>query len=112
MVLGEAELRNILRPPPASVEALPPNPAHPFQKSFAYYFRQRFLKHHTPFLVGYGFSIWCFVQLDSAMKNGKKKSYEHAIAEGHTPCECCRQGGGRADRVDACRLRGGAFAFV
>lgn len=86
MVLGEAELRNILRPPPTSAAALPANPPHPFQQSFSYYFRQRFLKHHTPFLLGYAFSIYVFTQLDAAMKNGKKKSYEHAIMEGHTPC--------------------------
>jgi hypothetical protein len=83
-MLGEAELRNILRPPPNPV-ALPVNPPHPFQTSFLYYFRQRFLKNHTPFLFGYAFSVWTFVQLDKMMKNGQRKSYETAIKEGHSP---------------------------
>ena len=86
MVLGEAYLRNILRPPPVDASALPANPAHPFQKSFMFYLRQRFLKHHTPLLFGYAVSLYVFSQLDGAMKNGKKKAFDKAIEEGHSPC--------------------------
>lgn len=50
-----------------------------------YYFRTRFLRHHTPWIVGYGFSIYVFVQIDKAMKAGKTASYEATVAEGHTP---------------------------
>lgn len=87
MTLGEAYLRGILRPPHPNPAALPPNPPHPFQTSFMYYFRQRFLKHHTPWVFGYAFSIWVFMQVDKGMQNGKKAAYEKAIAEGHKPCE-------------------------
>jgi hypothetical protein len=85
MVLTEQFMRNILRPPPTDVAALPPNPPHPFQKSFSYYFKQRFLKSHTPLLVGYAFSIWVFMQLDSGMKGAKKKSFDEAVAKGESP---------------------------
>jgi hypothetical protein len=88
MVLGEAYLRGILRPPPADLTNLPPNPAHPFQKSFSFYFKQRFWKHHHALVVGYGFTIWLFMKIDSAREAAKKTSYDKAIAEGHVPCEC------------------------
>lgn len=85
MVLTETFMRGILRPPPVDAAALPPNPPHPFQTSFTYYLRQRFFKHHTPLLLGYAASIWIFCNLDAAMKEGKKKAYDHAVAEGHVP---------------------------
>lgn len=85
MVLTEQFMRNILRPPPTDTAQLPPNPPHPFQKSFSYYLRQRFFKHHTPLLVGYAFSIWVFVQLDKGMAGAKKKSFDEAVAKGESP---------------------------
>jgi hypothetical protein len=90
MVLGEAHLRNILRPPPVDPTNLPPNPPHPFQKSFSFYLRQRFLKHHFPLVFGYGVAIYLFMGIDSARNNAQQASYEKAISEGHSPCECCR----------------------
>lgn len=90
MVLTETFMRGILRPPPVDAAALPPNPPHPFQTSFTYYLRQRFFKHHTPLLLGYAASIWIFCNIDAAMKEGKKSAYDHAVAEGHVPCECAR----------------------
>jgi len=50
-----------------------------------FYLRQRFLKHHTPLLFGYAVSLYVFSQLDGAMKNGKKKAFDKAIEEGHSP---------------------------
>jgi hypothetical protein len=87
MPLTEQYMRGILRPPPANPAALGPNPPHPFQQSFMYYFRQRFMKHHTPWIIGYGVSIYVFMQIDKAMQNGKKASFEHAVADGHAPGE-------------------------
>lgn len=89
MVLGEAHLRNILRPPPVDPTNLPPNPPHPFQKSFSFYLRQRFLKHHFPLVFGYGVAIYLFMGIDSARNSAQQASYEKAISEGHSPCECC-----------------------
>lgn len=87
MVLGEAYLRGILRPPPADVSALAPNPPHPFQQSFGFYMRQRFMKHHFALVVGYGLTIWAFVSIDKARNNAGKAAYDKAIEEGHSPCE-------------------------
>jgi hypothetical protein len=87
MTLGESYLRGILRPPPVSAEALPPNPSHPFQQSFAYYLRTRLLKHHFPLLVGFGFSVYVFNGVSGAMQQAKVNSYEKAIKEGRVPCE-------------------------
>jgi hypothetical protein len=89
MVLGEAYLRGILRPPPADPFTVAPNPPHPFQKSFSYYFRQRFWPHHHALVVGFGITIWLFTSIDSAREAAKKASFDKAIAEGHSPCECC-----------------------
>lgn len=87
MVLGEEHLRNILRPPPADPSNLPPNPPHPFQKSFSFYLRQRFLKHHFPLVFGYGCAIYLFMSIDSARNNAQEAAYEKAISEGHSPCK-------------------------
>lgn len=87
MVLGEEYMRGILRPPPADPSALPPNPPHPFQKSFAFYLRQRFVKYHWPLVMGYGVAIWAFMGVDEARRNAAKAAYDKAIAEGHAPCE-------------------------
>eukprot|EP00775_Hariotina_reticulata_P008213 gene8213-8405_t len=51
MTLTEAYMRNILRPPPADPSNLPPNPPHPFQKSFSFYLKNRFLKYHFPLVA-------------------------------------------------------------
>ncbi|KAF8068389.1 hypothetical protein HT031_002078 [Scenedesmus sp. PABB004] len=85
MVLGEAYMRNILRPPPAEGAALPPNPAHPFQQSFSFYLRQRFLRHHFPLVFGYGVAIYLFMGIDSARNSAQKAAYDKAIEEGHAP---------------------------
>jgi hypothetical protein len=87
MTLGESYLQGILRPPPVSAEALPPNPHHPFQKSFTYYLRTRLLKHHFPLIVGFGFSIYVFNGINDAMKQAQLKKYEKAISEGRVPCK-------------------------
>lgn len=87
MVLGEEYMRNILRPPPADPTNLPPNPPHPFQKSFSFYFRQRFLKHHWALAAGYATAIYVFMSIDSARNSAQKAAYEKAISEGHAPCE-------------------------
>lgn len=86
MVLGEAYLRGILRPPPADPTKLPVNPPHPFQKSFSFYLRQRFWPHHHALVVGYGLTIWLFMKIDSARESAKKTSFDKAIEEGHSPC--------------------------
>lgn len=85
MPLTEQYLRGILRLPHPNPAALPPNPPHPFQQSFMFYFRHRFMRHHTPWIFGYGVSIYLFVQIDKAMKDGQRAAYEQAIAEGHVP---------------------------
>ncbi|KIY96966.1 F1F0 ATP synthase associated 10.0kDa protein [Monoraphidium neglectum] len=85
MVLGEAYLKGILRPPLADVKALPPNPPHPFQTDLLFYLRQRFFKHHTPLVFGFAVAIYAFTQVDSMMAAGKKKAYDEAIAEGRSP---------------------------
>lgn len=89
MVLGESYLKGILRPPLEDVRALPPNPPHPFQKSLSFYLKQRFFKHHTPLVVGFGVAIWAFTKADDAMRNGKRRAFDEAVAEGRNPCECC-----------------------
>jgi hypothetical protein len=89
MVLGEAYMRDILRPPPADPSALPPNPPHPFQRSFPFYLRHRFLKYHWPLVFGYAASIYVFMSIDSARNKGNKEAYDAAIAEGRAPCEYC-----------------------
>jgi hypothetical protein len=103
MTLGESYLRGILRPPPVSAEALPPNPSHPFQQSFTYYLRTRLLKHHFPLLVGFGFSVYVFNGVSAAMQQAKVNSYEKAIKEGRVPCERPLPGASRAPR--GCRPR-------
>ncbi|GBF87821.1 hypothetical protein Rsub_00532 [Raphidocelis subcapitata] len=85
MVLGEAYLRGILRPPPADVKSLPKNPPHPFQTDLGFYLRQRFFKHHTPLVFGFAVAIWAFTKVDSMMSDGKKRAYDEAVAEGRSP---------------------------
>jgi hypothetical protein len=87
MVLGEAYLKGILRPPLADAKALPPNPPHPFQTNTGFYLKQRFLKHHFPLVVGFAVAIWAFTGADNAMRAGKKKAYDEAVAAGRSPCE-------------------------
>jgi hypothetical protein len=95
MVLGESYLKGILRPPLADVKALPPNPPHPFQTDFGFYLRQRFLKNHFPLVVGFAVAIWAFSAADQAMRDGKKRAYDEAIAAGRSPCECMARRRGR-----------------
>jgi hypothetical protein len=102
MVLGEAYLRGILRPPPTSAAALPPNPPHPFQQSFAFYVRQRFMKHHVALVVGYGITIWAFLNIDKARNGAQKANYDKAVSEGHVPCELCVRGARGSTLVVSC----------
>lgn len=129
MVLGEAYLKGILRPPLADPSALPPNPPHPFQTNVGFYLKQRFFKHHTPLVFGFAVAIWAFTAADGAMSGAKTRSYEEAIAAGRTPGELrqCRGAGmgrgvrgaarsgsrgsrGSARRARAAAARGAAVA--
>jgi hypothetical protein len=103
MTLGESYLRGILRPPPVSAEALPPNPSHPFQQSFTYYLRTRLLKHHFPLILGFGFAVYVFNGVSGAMQQAKVNSYEKAIKEGRVPCEPALPG--HADAGAPCRMQ-------
>lgn len=94
MTLGEAYLKDILRPPPTS--GVPQNVQHPFQKSFYTYLTKKAIPRHWFLAVGFTCAITLYGTLDSLREGGKQKSYDQAVMEGRQPCECLivRKSGG------------------
>ena len=85
MTLGEAYLKDILRPPPTGF--MPANVAHPYQKSFYTYATKKLIPRHWFLLAGFTFTITLYGQLDSLRDAGKKKAYDEAVLAGKQPCE-------------------------
>ena len=86
MVLDASFLKDIVRPPPTT--SIPPNVAHPFQKSFYTYLTKKFLPRHWYLAAGATFTLTLYGTLDAAREAGKKKAYDDAVAAGRPPCEC------------------------
>jgi hypothetical protein len=86
MVLGEAYLKDILRPPPTG--AVPANVPHPFAKSLYTYFTKRVMVKHWYLAAGFAFTLTLYGTLDELRDAGKKKAYDAAVMEGRQPCEC------------------------
>ena len=86
MTLGEAYLKDILRPPPTG--SIPPNVPHPYQTSFYTYATKKLFPKHWFLLAGFGFTITLYGVLDSLKDGAKKKAYDDAVAAGRQPCEC------------------------
>ena len=85
MVLGEAYLKDILRPPPTT--GVPANVAHPFQASFLTYVQKKVIPKHIYLVAGFGFTITMYGVLDGLLNGAKKSSYDAAVLAGKTPCE-------------------------
>ena len=85
MTLGEAYLKDILRPPPTGF--VPENVAHPFQKSTYTYVTKKFLPRHWYLAAGFAFTLTLYGQLDNLREGGKKKAYDDAVMAGKAPCK-------------------------
>jgi hypothetical protein len=85
MTLGEAYLKDILRPPPAGV--MPANPTHPFQSSFYTYATKKLFPKHWYLLAGFTFAVSLYGTLDGLREAGKKKAYDEAVLAGRPACE-------------------------
>ncbi len=85
MVLGEAYIKDILRPPPVS--GVPANPAHPFQLSFYTYLTKRAIPKHWYLAAAFTFTLTLYGTLDSLRDSGKKAAYDAAVLDGKKPCE-------------------------
>eukprot|EP00798_Chlamydomonas_sp_ICE-L_P007197 gene7197-305_t len=83
MTLGEAYLKDILRPPPTGF--VPQNVAHPFQKSSYTYLTKKFFPRHWYLAAGFAFTITMYGQLDGLRESGKKGAYDSAVEAGKTP---------------------------
>lgn len=86
MTLGEAYIKDILRPPP--VGCVPANVAHPFQSSFYTYLTKRAVPKHWFLAAGFTFTLVMYSQLDNLREAGKQKNYDQAVMEGKKPCKC------------------------
>ncbi|KAG2451034.1 hypothetical protein HYH02_004303 [Chlamydomonas schloesseri] len=83
MTLGEAYLKDILRPPPTGF--MPENVAHPYQKSFYTYATKKLFPRHWFLLAGFTFTLTLYGTLDSLRDAGKKKAYDEAVLAGKQP---------------------------
>eukprot|EP00197_Chlamydomonas_leiostraca_P012048 CAMPEP_0202862336 /NCGR_PEP_ID=MMETSP1391-20130828/3416_1 /ASSEMBLY_ACC=CAM_ASM_000867 /TAXON_ID=1034604 /ORGANISM="Chlamydomonas leiostraca, Strain SAG 11-49" /LENGTH=89 /DNA_ID=CAMNT_0049541865 /DNA_START=37 /DNA_END=306 /DNA_ORIENTATION=+ len=83
MTLGEAYIKDILRPPP--VGSVPGNVPHPFQKSFYTYLTKKAMPKHWYLAAGFTFTLTLYSALDSLREAGKQKSYDQAVMEGKKP---------------------------
>ena len=88
MVLGEAFIKDILRPPPTGF--VPDNVPHPFQKSFYTYVTKRALPRHWFLLAGFTFAVTLYGTLDKMRELGKQKAYDEAVLAGKQPCGLMR----------------------
>lgn len=94
MVLGEALLKDVLRPPP--VASVPANPAHPFQSSFYTYLTRRAIPKHWYLAAGFTFTLTMYGLVDGLRESGKKAKYDEAVLAGKQPCEWGGSGRGAA----------------
>lgn len=90
MTLGEAYIKDILRPPPTG--SVPANVAHPFQTSFYTYLTKKFIPRHWYLAAGFTFTLTLYGTLDGLREAGKKKAYDAAVMEGRQPCKFARTG--------------------
>jgi hypothetical protein len=85
MVLGEAYLKDILRPPPTG--AMPANIPHPFATNLYAYVTKRFIPKHWYLAAGFAFTLTLYGTLDGLRDSGKKGAYDAAVMAGKQPCE-------------------------
>lgn len=106
MTLGEAYLKDIIRPPPTG--SIPANVAHPFQTSFYTYFTKKFIPRsdgcllilacmlmlamhsfrHWYLAAGATFTLTVYGVLDSLREQGKKAAFDEKTKAGLPTCEC------------------------
>lgn len=85
MVLGEAYLKGILRPPPSGF--VPEYVPHPHSSNFLLYLRERGVRQNWFIFGGVACAVYVFSSLQTMREKMGEKKYEEAIMSGHAPCK-------------------------